>query len=116
MLEILNFWAITNKPLLSLVTATLPIILTFFVIYIAYQQYQTNRRKLKLELFDKRFIVFQGTKEFIQGVITSSSFKKENQNLFHLKTRGAQFIFGSDIKTYLDEEQLTRHPTQLDSF
>jgi len=103
MLETLNCWAVANKPLVSLVTATLPIILTFFVIYIAYQQYQTNRRKLKLELFDKRFFVFESTKDFIQGVITSTSFQKENQNLFHLNTRGAQFIFGSDTKAYLDE-------------
>ncbi len=103
MLETLNCWAIANKPLVSLGTALLPIILTIFAIYIAYQQYQTNRRKLKLDLFDKRFRVFQSTKDFIQGVINGASYSEENQNLFHLNTRGAQFVFGSDIQDYLDE-------------
>ena len=85
MIDFVNCWATEHAPLINLARALLPVLLTIFAIYIAFQQYLTNRRKLKLELFDKRFSVFQATKEFIQGVIISSSYKQKNQNSFHVK-------------------------------
>ena len=89
-------------PLINLMRALLPVILTVFAIYIAFQQYKTNRRKLKFDLFDKRFTIFDATKKFMQGVINRSSFDKENQAEFHRQIKGAQFVFGNDIKEYLD--------------
>lgn len=103
MIEFLNCWAVKNAPLINLVKAFIPVLLTIFAVYIGYQQYKTNRRKLKLDLFNKRFTIFQAAKEFIQGVINNSSYEKENQNAFHFGTRGAQFVFGDDIKGYIDE-------------
>ena len=38
-------------------------------IYIAWQQWNTNRNKLKLDLFEKRFSVFQSTRTFLSSVL-----------------------------------------------
>lgn len=102
-MEYLNCWSEENKAFISLLQAMLPVILTVFAIYIAYQQYQTNRRKLKLDLFDKRLMIFEATKKLMLGVLNSSSYNLENQTEFNQGTRGAQFLFGEDIKVYLDE-------------
>ena len=47
--------AVALVPVLSaLLTPTIAIITT----YIAYEQWRTNRNKLKLDLFDRRFAVY----------------------------------------------------------
>jgi len=102
-LDFLNCWAIENEPLINLGKALIPVLITIFAVCIGYQQYKTNRRKLKLDLFDKRFVIFQAAKDFVIGVIDFSSFDKEKQNVFLIQTRGSQFVFGDDIKDYIDE-------------
>jgi hypothetical protein len=41
-------------------------------IYIAYQQWRTNKNRLKLELFDKRYEIFTNIKKFIANILTSA--------------------------------------------
>ena len=47
----------------------LPIIMAIFLAYIAYQQMVTNRNKLRLDLYNKRFEVYSVALEFYQELI-----------------------------------------------
>lgn len=91
------------KPITDLLTALIPIVLTIFGSYIAIQQYRTNRKKLKLDLFDKRFTIFQHTKDYLGEVILHVPTTKEEQSKFLLGTKGAEFVFSKEIKMYIDE-------------
>lgn len=103
MLEELNFYAYRYKPLLNIFIASLPIVLTIFGSYIAIQQYRTARKKLKLDLFDKRYAIFQSAKDYIGHIVCYVAATKEKQSEFLVGTRGAQFIFDQEIKSYIDE-------------
>jgi len=91
------------KPLTDFFTALIPIVLSIFVILIAIQQYRTNRRKLKLDLFEKRYKVFDVTIKFIGDVVRSQNFEHQTGSDFLEGTRGAEFLFDAEIKLYIDE-------------
>lgn len=91
------------KPVTDFFTALIPIVLSVLGIYIAVQQYRTNRKKLKLELFEKRYVVFDVVIKFIGEVVRTQSFDHQAQINFIEGTRGAEFLFDVDIKLYIDE-------------
>lgn len=85
---------------------------------IAYRQYAVAKAKLKLDLFDKRYAIFQEIWEILSGVAIQGTqeFKKKNGlytpfNNLRPKTR---FLFGSAIADYVDE--LATNWTELSAF
>jgi hypothetical protein len=73
---------------------------------IAYRQYRVAHARLKLDLFDKRYAIFQEIWEVCSGVPVSGTadFKKKN-GLFtpfnNLRPK-VRFLFGPDVERYLD--------------
>jgi hypothetical protein len=87
--------------LIQLLLALLTSVIALILIYIAVQQY----RKLRLEMFDKRYAIYQSVKEFIrlalqEGNISDDAFFKLND-----KTQAALFMFDEDIDNYIDDLQ-----------
>lgn len=75
--------------------------------WIGYQQYRVGRAKLNLDLFDKRYLVFQKTWEFLSspppGMFGSGPF----DNLIPQ----ASFLFGPEVAEYM--RTASRHATEL---
>ena len=99
----------------ALLTDLLAVLPTFIVgciaAYIAYQQWQTNRRKLELDLYDRRLRLYQATTKYISMVLTDLKPKLEDLSEFRRATAEADFLFGPDIRAYLDE--LFEHGVEL---
>ncbi len=91
------------KPLIDFFIALMPIALAIFGSYIAIQQYRTNRKKLKIELFEKRFAVFDSINKFIGAVVRTQTVDQQQINDFLAGTRGAEFLFSESIKKYVTE-------------
>jgi hypothetical protein len=53
-MRLIQIFAALLTPLVALVTT-----------YIAVQQYRANKLKIKLDLFEKRYAVYDGAKQFI---------------------------------------------------
>lgn len=75
---------------------------SFLVTYFILKGYYLNRQKIKLELYDRRFKVF----EAIQELITAASNNKktispEKLNEFGHEIKQATFLFGSEIEDFL---------------
>ncbi len=84
----------------ALLTPTIAIL----ALLIAWQQWQTNRNKLKLDLFDRRYVYYEAARELIGRILTSGKATDAVTFEFLHKTRGAQFIVGEAIATYFDKE------------
>jgi hypothetical protein len=80
----------------------LTIVIAFITVYIARQQWKTNAQKIKLDLFDRRFLVFEATRGIIGQMYTSGVKDKELVE-FLTKTVEAGFLFGSEIEDYRNE-------------
>jgi hypothetical protein len=72
-------------------------------VYIAYQQWQTNERKLKLDTYDRRLRVYRRLTEFLD--LTTRDFKPDPREIgrFRGEVAEADFLFGPEIATYLAE-------------
>ena len=51
----------------------LTILLAGFAAYIAFQQFRLGREKFKLDLFEKRFAVFDATRKFLSTILTEGN-------------------------------------------
>lgn len=89
--------------LIEFLSSLMPIILTILGLYIAIQQYRTNRKRIKIDLFEKRFSVFVAINKFISAIAKEGGVTQEQRMEFISDTRGAEFLFDKKIKLYIDK-------------
>ena len=89
------------KETLDCVIAVTPVLISALVAWIARQQWRTNREKLRLDLYERRFAVYESTLAFYQALIgggepiPSESFSAV-QKSFVKSYRESQFLFKPD--------------------
>lgn len=74
---------------------------------IARMQADTARKKLKLDLFDKRFAVFTVTRDTLAHVVEHQGWNQEVKQAYVAGTRGAKFLFDEATHRFLNEELFT---------
>ena len=89
--------------MLDLLTASLTPLIALVALYIAYQQWQTNRRRLEINLYARRLRIYQAVAKYISTVLTGLHPKLEVLFEFRQSTAEADFLFGPDIRDYLDD-------------
>ena len=77
-------------------------VIACIAVYIAYQQYKTNRDKLRLDLYNKRYEVFYSLMKLLAHILQTAKVEHEQVNEFSREAKEAVFLFDKDISTYLD--------------
>ena len=82
------------KVIVEVLSSFTPVVIGAIVAYIAWQQHKTNKHRLKMELFDRRYKVYD-------AVITTitkrySKFHDEIVLDLHRDISSARFLFNSD--------------------
>lgn len=72
-------------------------------VYVAWQQLNTNRRKLKLDLFDRRYVAFEAIGEFIGSILTSGKVQQGKEFQFLVDTKAVSFLFDKEISEFVSE-------------
>jgi hypothetical protein len=83
--------------------AAVTLLIAGIATYIAYQQWRTNTQKLKLDLFDRRYRIFEEVGRLLGIVFPSGSVELSDIEAFSTRTVGAKFLFGAEIARYLLE-------------
>ncbi len=85
------------------------ITIAVMVAFIGFLQYLNNRKmkliseeKLKLDLFEKRFKVYQAAQEIIRMITADKTPNFEAMSNFNDKTSEAIFLFDEKLHDYLD--------------
>ncbi len=86
--------------LAALLTPTVAVLGSF----IAYRQWRLAQNKLKLELFEKRFSVFEAARKLIPSIMTSGKAKDEDVFKFFFATREAKWLLDASVAEYLDKQ------------
>jgi hypothetical protein len=71
---------------------------------IAYRQWRTAQNKLKHDLFERRFSVYDAARIFISSIMTSGKATEEELFKFLSGTREAKWLLNSEVSEYLDKE------------
>lgn len=85
-------------------SALLTPIVACFGIYIARRQWQTAQKKLKFDLFDRRFVVYEATRNFLDSVRSSGKVRDEDIVKFRVATREAKWLLNVEVASYLIKE------------
>jgi len=84
----------------ALLTPTVALLGTLIAIF----QWRIAKGKLRLELFDRRAKVHQAANSLVSAILTKGSTDNTNEVAFLSGTRGAEWLFGKEICTYLNDE------------
>jgi hypothetical protein len=86
-------------------TATLCVSITTLSVtgYIAWQQWQTAKNKFRLDLFDRRFPVFQAAMKLVWIAAEKGDIPEEARREFLIATRGVEFLFDQKLQKYCDK-------------
>ncbi len=87
-------WTAYLQALLTSVVAAL-------AAFIAWRQWLTARNKLKLDLFDRRFAVYDAARNLIGSIATSGKVKEDELMKYLLGTREVRWLLNKDIEEYL---------------
>jgi hypothetical protein len=66
-------------------------------------KWQANKFKLVMDRFDRRWAIYQAIIDFIVAVCRDFNVKPEDIGTFRRATVQAEFLFGPEIPTYIDE-------------
>jgi len=102
-------WEKVVRVFSALLTPTIALLAA----HIAWQQHLTNRRQLRLALFEKRWTVFNSTATLIAVVLQTAQMQLNEIQAFDIGTRDQEFLFGADIVNYL--EDVRSHAVSLEA-
>lgn len=92
-----------DKDWIELISAlSIPVIATIAA-YVAWQQWKINERRLKHELFDRNFKVYDAILRFIGSVMVNGKAKDEHLSEFQRETRAAKFLLDDGVVSLIDE-------------
>ncbi len=72
------------------------------VAVIAFLQWQTAREKVLLDLFDKRFALYEEVRSVVSEYVASPKVRPESVDAFTKAASRAQFLFGPEVQSFLE--------------
>ncbi|MFZ4675715.1 MAG: hypothetical protein ACOYM4_08490 [Nodosilinea sp.] len=89
--------------LLRLIPALITLIVGVFGSYIAFNQYRTNRDKLRLDLFEKRLEAYEKLQEYFSYLIREPRVKDEAMEILYEARYRSLFLFDEEIACHIDQ-------------
>jgi len=86
-----------STPLVAVVAA-------IFAGMIAYRQWRTAQNRLKLDLFDRRFVVYETVLNLLISIMNNEQLKQGELSKFSLGTRQAKWLFNDEIADYFQNQ------------
>ena len=86
--------------LAALLTPTVAVLGAF----IALRQWRLAQNKLKLDLFERRFSVYEAAQALLASIMTSGKAKDDELLKFMVATRAAKWLLNDSIAEYLDKQ------------
>ena len=99
MIDTYRLGVVSNSTTMFQPIATL--IVGIGIIFFAFLQWKVAHDKLRLDLFDRRYKGNDASKKFLAAILRQSNFDDSQLFEFYAGTSDAEFLFGSDVVSYL---------------
>ena len=86
----------------NIIQGGLTLIIAAIVAYIAWQQWQLNRTKHRLDLYDRRLKIYREVKVLLNNVVRCGDVSSQELISFISNSSEADFLFEDEIKEYID--------------
>jgi hypothetical protein len=94
------FWL---DVIVKLTPAFVSLVVGSFGTYIAFNQYRTNRDKLRLDLFEKRIEAYEKLQEYFNYLLRDGRVEDKAIPILAEARYKSLFLFGNEITEYIDE-------------
>lgn len=91
------------QPLAAVSQALLTPSIALIGAFLAWQQWRINKLKIRLERYDKRLRVYQEVVKILSIIARDAGASTDDLLKFITETSEADFLFGSEIRNYIDE-------------
>ena len=88
---------------MTLFVSIATLFLSIAVVVIAWQQWRVAQNKLRLDLFDRRYKVFDATRKFLAVIMRDATFQDSQLFEFYAGTSDAEFFFKAAVVDYLSQ-------------
>ncbi len=82
----------------TIATAIITTMIAALVAVVTWRQWITNRARLRHELFDRRYAIYEQIAAFVAGVLQMGSLEPSGEGTFLRLTKQAYFAFGCDAE------------------
>ena len=93
----------TWQTAVAIFSALLTPLIAIIATYIAWQQWQGNRQKLRFDQYEKRLRIYQEVVKMLGLIMREADAKFEDLMAFRANTAEADFLFGPEIPKHIDE-------------
>ena len=87
----------------SLIVSAVAGLISVLVFWVTYQQWLLARHRFRLDLFDRRYRIFEATRKFLSAVMSKADFDDAQFFEFAVAVLDAEFLFDKDVVSYLAE-------------
>ena len=87
----------------ALLSPAATLVVGLIVAYIALQQWLLARHKLRLDLFEKRYRVYEAAARFLSTIMSLADFNDDDLRTYNIGTMDAVFLYPKHIKDYLHQ-------------
>jgi hypothetical protein len=91
------------KEVVALFNALLTPLIAVVAVYIAWQQWQTNKHELELELYDRRLRIYEEVRKILSIILLEAEASTEDLLKFRTAVSEADFLCGHEVVAYVDE-------------
>lgn len=98
------------QEILTSLSGFLTLLIALIAVMIAYQQWKTNKaqqvtdeKRLKHELYDKRFAIYQAARTFLRDVVVKPTITDKMLIDYWAGINAARFLLDDEISDYLEE-------------
>lgn len=78
-------------------------LIAIITVYIAWQQWKTNKKKLFLDLYDRRLKIYEEVRQILSIILRDARASYDDLMKFRRAVSEADFLFGSEITIYIDK-------------
>ena len=90
--------------MVELFQAALTPVVAFIAVGIAFAQWWTARKKFKLDMFDRRWAVYNAARDLLAEMTRNGNVRPNAQAAFAEGTRGARWLLSQQVADYLHSD------------
>jgi len=87
----------------ALIVSSVAVLISGLVFWVTVQQWRLAQHRFRLDLFDRRYRVYEATGKFVSSIFSKADFDDAQLVEFYRGTGDAEFLFDSDVINYLNE-------------
>lgn len=88
--------------MIDILSALLSPLVAIIAAIILYWQFRLEKRRFRMDLYDKRYAVYLATMQFLSSIAQDARVNQEELFKFLRNSKDKEFLFGKEVQEYLE--------------